>query len=322
MAFDLFKNIDNEKIKKIRQNLGDFIGLLTKVVCLFDDIPFLLLEAAENLGMFLLAGAGFIIFPFQLLEGSLELAEAIEKDKKKCPQRPALIGLAIGQIICAVAGLASTAALLACTLTGMAVVAEILAVSVPGIIAVVAGIELAEKVVGLVYAKEAAKKEKLKIKVFYGSVFFGIALTITALAALSVVSSLGVLSLGIVPSAILIGIVAAAFLLKVFELVDSRNMNYAMTKWVRGLFTRPDNDLVVEKTLTPDFTPSNQKIYEQIGTPSSEAPKADVKSEAEIEVELSETRSCNDAHISLEVESSDSSDTLEKSDEQSLSHSM
>src|SRR3989442_1473783 len=101
--------------KRARKALQAFMGLFTKVVCIFDDIPFLFLETAGSIGTFLLAGAGFLIFPVEMLEGILELRGALKKKKENCPQRTGLISLAISQIIFSIVGLAASSALIAFT---------------------------------------------------------------------------------------------------------------------------------------------------------------------------------------------------------------
>src|SRR5436189_153745 len=89
----------------------DVLEVFPFVICVFDDIPFLLLESPGNLGPFLLVGAGFLVFPNSIFEGAKELYSAIKKKKG-----PLLTSLAIGQIFSGFVGLASTSVLLYFTL--------------------------------------------------------------------------------------------------------------------------------------------------------------------------------------------------------------
>ena len=224
-----------------------------------------LFKDAGNLGPFLLVGAGFIIFPVQ---GGLAIYEfykdyLLYEENKKINKkdawrkfRPKLIA-AISTISLAVLGFAVTAALLAFILVDFAILTAAASIAIPAIGSVISGVELVDSIGDLWRAKKdfrknptVENKEKVidaKRSVIFKSNFLGFGLAITVLATLSVLTGLGVISFGLIPSFVLIGVALTGLAIKIFEIVDEKK-GHRMTNAIRRFFTR-EKELVEQQSL-------------------------------------------------------------------------
>jgi hypothetical protein len=230
-------------------------GLLSKIVCVFDDIPFLLRQYVGNVGPFLLFAAGLIIFPIQIFEGFLGLHEAWMKhdkysrvrkpDDRMSPKLKSLIVNSTTRIGLSIVGIAVTAALLTFVLTHLAVLEGAASIAIPAIMTVISGVDLVSDLFAWRRAKNAylanstpRNYEKLidaKRDTIFSGISLGFGMAITGLATLGVLSGLGVVSLGVVPSAVLIGVVVVALAVKIFEMIDEK-YEYRFTNKIRSFF--------------------------------------------------------------------------------------
>lgn len=256
-----------------RKALKAGIELLKKGLCVLDDIPFLLqMKELGNLGSYLLVGAGFVIFPVMFGTAIQDIRKANRKFQERMEQanreeieavealaktkRNAKYLVSAGKIALSVIGLGASAALLAFVLVNLPILAAAASITIPSIMAVVSGIELFHNIHSLHQAKQSLKHaqasndpdavtnamaavQKANRKTAYSSAYMGFGLAIAALATVSVLSGLGVLSLGIIPSAVLVGVVAVALAVKIFELVDEHKgfaMSNAIKKGINNVF--------------------------------------------------------------------------------------
>lgn len=194
--------------------------LLPKIICIFDDIPFLLMQSTGSVGVYMLVGAGFLIFPIQM-------AVSIRGLRARKNRSANAATLAFSST-----GLAVTGCLLAFVIVSFPIFAAAASMAIPAIMSVIGAVELIQSVAGLRKAKanaaELSDEEQQKAVtdaargVIFSSMFMFFSLAITALAVLGVMSGLGVVSMGIIPSAILIGVVVASLALKIFEIADNK----------------------------------------------------------------------------------------------------
>lgn len=214
--------------------------VLCKVVCLFDDIPFLIQSLLRNssigiIGTYLLIAAGFILFSIQLGKGIYELYQALKMEEGEL--RDGLILASLEKIMWATIGFLFTTALLIFTFALAPLWAGISSIGIPGTMAIIEFIELVSEIHEYQHAETEKEKEMAKCKIFFSAVFFSLSVLITAFAALSVLSGLGIVSLGIVPACVLVGIVGIALVLKIFELVDERCYDHQMSLKIRDWFS-------------------------------------------------------------------------------------
>lgn len=252
------------------KNIGKQAGkLFAKVVCIFDDIPFLLMKDAGSLGSYLLAGAGFLIFPVEGYEGITGLRKAHRAYKEHGGVKRALITASVAKIGFATVGFAASAALLAFVLTNLIVLAAAASVAIPATMAAIGAVELGYNIDGLIKAKQDGTPEKItsaKRKVGYGSAYLGFSLAITALATLSVLTGLGVLSFGIVPSVMLIAVVSVALSVKIFEIVDKKKgfaLSNALKNGLHNFCNLFKHDKSNDYQLVKD--PSNKVLNDTLG---------------------------------------------------------
>ncbi len=213
-------------IKEKASNALKFASkLLTKAVCVFDDIPFLLtLKNTGNVGPLLLVGAGLLMFPIGAYEGIKGLRKAFRKGMGQA-ERKALIVTSAIKLGLAVIGFIASVTLLAFVLTNLVVLAAAASITIPTVMAVVGGVELAHDLHSLSLAKQNVEGvEEAKRDVAYSAAFFGFGLAIATLATLSVLTGLGVISFGIIPSAILVGVVVIALAVKIFQILDTKKV--------------------------------------------------------------------------------------------------
>ncbi len=212
------------------QVLKLFAKLLPRLMCLIDDVPFLLMHTG-SIGPYLLAAAGFVIFPVQIIYSGIKLHNA-----RKSPQSPyykTKIAANASTIAFASIGLLVAGGLLTCIILAFPIFAAVCSIAIPAMMSVIGIVELSESIAKLNIAyKNHDQLTPFEHKkavtdaargVMFNSIFLGLSLAITALAVVSVLSGLGVLSLGLLPTFILIGVVATALVLKIFEIADKNH---------------------------------------------------------------------------------------------------
>lgn len=193
------------------------LSVFKKAICIFDDIPFLLKGIGVLTGLFTLIGAGYLIFGVQLYNATTELKEAYNK-KEDDESRTASIITSGFQVAFAVMGLVLTTGLLVLTAVGLLftlkallVIASALSAIVPLIMAAVAGIELLQSIDEWTYAKDAESAEEAKTNIIYNVLYFGLAIAVTALAAVTVILGPGI------PTFTLIGVIGVSVALKLYQ---------------------------------------------------------------------------------------------------------
>lgn len=229
--------------------------LFGKIICVFDDLPFLLVQYAGEAGSYLLAGAGLLIFPVEAWEGINGIKKA-RKFKGDPKLRNNKMGTSVAKIAFSGVGFAASAALIAFIVADLAFLGAGAMVAVPAMMAAITATELVKNAYHLYHLKnnppvlpadstkeeiEAANVEYAKAiengkrKVTYNSLYLGFATAITVLATISILTGLGVASFGIVPAAVLVGVVCVALAVKIFELVDKKK-GHAMTNAIKNFF--------------------------------------------------------------------------------------
>lgn len=237
---------NRENVKLFFSKLG---GLLSRAICIVDDIPLLLLKDTGLIGPFLLAGAGFVIFPVQGVIAIFELVEAFDKRAKDQDHIKfrAKLSASITKLGLAILGLLISSALLAFILVHLVILQAVASVAIPLIMTVISGVELMDAFGDLRRAKLAAKlnpspenHEKVddaKRDVAFNSTYLGLGLAITGLATLGVLTGLGVLTFGFVPAAVLISVVVIALAVKIFEIVDEKK-GHRMTNAIKNTWRK------------------------------------------------------------------------------------
>lgn len=201
-----------------------------KLLCLFDDIPFVLRQAV-SIGPYLLVGAGFIIFPVQIGFSIHKLLKS--RNKKDSPFYKTKKAANISTIFFASGGLLVTGGLLAFIQLSFPIFAAGCSIAIPSIMSIIGVVELAESISKLKITNRNPEelpdfKHKKAVTdatrgVIFNSVFLGLSLAITALAIVGVMSGLSVISVGIIPTMVLITVVVIAFVLKVCEIADKQH---------------------------------------------------------------------------------------------------
>lgn len=228
--------------------------LLPKIICIFDDIPFLLMQHTGIIGPYLLAGAGFIIFPIQIVFSVFGIRKALRKSNE--PLYKTNLVANITTLLFSTSGLLITGGLLAFIILAFPVFAAASSIAIPSIMSIIGMVELAGSLSALKSAYDNPEmlnpfEHKKAVTdaargVIFSSVFLGFGLAITALATLSVLSGLSVLSLGAVPSIILIAVVVTALALKIFEIADHKvgkadGTNHRVTNFIHRAWLRLTN---------------------------------------------------------------------------------
>lgn len=233
--------------------VGKEIG--AKIICVFDDLPFLLVQYTGEAGSYLLAGAGLLIFPVEAWEGINGIKKA-RKFKGDPKLRNNKMGTSVAKITFSGLGFAVSAALIAFIAADLALLGAGAMVAVPALMAAITATELVKNAYHLYHlknnppvlpadstkediekanAKYAKAIEHGKRKVTYNSLYLGFATAITVLATVSILTGLGVASFGIVPAAILVGVVCVALTVKIFELIDKKK-DHAITNAIKNFF--------------------------------------------------------------------------------------
>lgn len=204
--------------------------LLPKIICIFDDIPFLLMQTG-SIGPYLLVGAGFLIFPVQIGYSIYKLWNS--RNKKNALFYKTKKAANITTILFASGGVLVTGGLLAFIQLSFPIFAAVSTIAIPSIMSIIGIVELAESISKLkITYRNPEQLSPFEYKkavtdaargVIFNSVFLGLSLAITALAIVGVMSGLGVISVGIIPSIVLITVVATAFVLKVCQIADNKH---------------------------------------------------------------------------------------------------
>ena len=245
--------------------------IISKIACVFDDIPFLLkgllTKSLDALGSYMLAGASGVMFPLNIYEGITGLRKALKLPKDN-PKRKTMITANLTKICLATGGLGIATGLVVTTILSTAVAGPILSLLVPAVMAGITGTEFWQKLHRYKLTKKMSegieKEEKLiktKRRIGFSSIYLFLIIGITAMAGLSTLTALGVASFGIVPSAVLVGLVCLAVGTKIFQLVD-KHKNYKFTNSIKDFFA----NLFKHKKIDPDKTdallnnPENKEI--------------------------------------------------------------
>lgn len=256
-----------KSVKKFFKAGGKLLG---KIICIFDDLPFVfkslkgikgLSKLLGKIGSYILAGAGFIVFPVEAWEGITGLRKA-QRLEAGSSERWFHSVTNVSKIVLSTIGVAVSAALLGFTIVGMAALEAISSVLVPVTMAFITGVELIQKAVGYHRAKQASPalpgyQSNLlthERKLGFGTTYFGFSLAVAGLATISTLGALGILTVGVVPAAILISVVCVALTVKIFEMVDKKFKN-KFTKAIRNFFRGEEDDSEYVDSVV--FTPND-----------------------------------------------------------------
>lgn len=300
---------------KILKKIGKIAGaILDKAICIFDDIPFLLKGIGVLTGLFTLIGAGYLIFGLQLYKARTELQESLAR-KEADESRITAVITSLGKVFYAILGLVFTTGLLIATSVALVILAvatsaaAILAAKtllliagtvsaiIPLMMAVVAGIELLQAINDWTYARDVDSKEEAKTSIFYNSIYFGLAIAVTALATITVILGPGI------PTYILIGVIGVSIAIKLYEERDEMYSVYCTirdaikTKWNECIFWLTNKPELTNTLTDKAIVSTRASLSGTFGTPSSGESLSDLQNSSdpssekeEVVVEVLEVR--------------------------------